>query len=69
MEALFWKLQPLVMRRVVEDVLSWKESRNDIFSIRSLLVSFALEYYLEVLGSDEGEFFCLESVLEQNFDR
>ena len=36
MEALFRKLQPLVMRRVVEDVLSWKESRNDIFSIRSL---------------------------------
>ena len=27
-----------------------------------------MEYYLEVLGSSEGEFFCLGSVLEQNFD-
>ena len=40
MEGLFRKLQPLVMRRDVEDVLSWKESRNDIFFVRSLYSSF-----------------------------
>ncbi|RVW32508.1 Calcium-dependent protein kinase 16 [Vitis vinifera] len=33
-EGLFWKLQPLVVRREVEDVLSWKESRDGIFSVR-----------------------------------
>ena len=27
-----------------------------------------MEYYLEVLGFSEGEFFCLGSFLEQNFD-
>ena len=40
MEGLFRKLQPLVMRRDVEDVLSWKESSNDIFFVRSLYSSF-----------------------------
>ena len=39
-EGLFPKLQPLVVRRDVEDVLSWKKSRNDIVSIRSLYCSF-----------------------------
>ena len=39
-EGLFLKRHPLVVRREVGDVLSWKESRDDIFSIRSLYHSF-----------------------------
>ena len=39
-EGLFLKRHPLVVRRKVEDVLSWKESRDGIFSIRSLYRSF-----------------------------
>ena len=71
-EGLFWKLHPLVLNRDVEDVLSWKNSKNDSFSVRSLYRSFtrassepfSLEYYVEVLGSDEGKLFCLGNVLE-----
>ena len=36
----FRKLHPLVLNRDVEDVLSWKNSKNDSFSIRSLYRSF-----------------------------
>ena len=39
-EGLFLKRHPLVVRRKVGDVLSWKESRDGIFSIRSLYHSF-----------------------------
>ena len=39
-EGLFWKPHPLVVGRKVKDVLSWKESRDDIFSVRSLYCSF-----------------------------
>ena len=39
-EGLFQKLQLLVMKRDVEDVLSRKESKNDILSVRSLYHSF-----------------------------
>ena len=31
MEGLFRKLYPLVLNRDVEDVLSWKDSKNDFF--------------------------------------
>ena len=43
-ESLFWKLHPLVVRREVEDALSWKESRDGIFSIRSLYRSLMRAY-------------------------
>ncbi|RVW12719.1 putative ribonuclease H protein [Vitis vinifera] len=43
-EGLLWKLHPLVVRREVEDVLSWKESRDGIFSVRSLYRSFTRTY-------------------------
>ena len=41
-EGLFQKLHPLVVRREVEDVWSWKESRDGIFSVRSLYRSFMI---------------------------
>ena len=40
-EGLFWKLHHLVLNRDVEDVLSWKNSKNGSFSIRSLYGSFS----------------------------
>ena len=40
-ETLFFKLQHLVVRREVEDILSWSESKNDKFSIRSLYCSYS----------------------------
>ena len=43
-EGLFRKLHPLVVRREVKDVLSWKESRDDIFSVRSLYHFFTRAY-------------------------
>ena len=39
-EGLLRKLHPLVLNRDVEDVLSWKNSKNDSFSVRSLYHSF-----------------------------
>ena len=39
-ESLFRKLQPLVVRREVEDILSWKESKNYNFLVRSLYRSY-----------------------------
>ena len=39
-EGLFRNLNPLMVRREVEDVLSYKESKDGIFSIRSLYSSF-----------------------------
>ena len=41
-EGLFWKPHPLVVGRKVKDVLSWKESRDGIFSVRSLYRSFMI---------------------------
>ena len=41
METLFKKLHPLVVRRDVEDILSWNDSKNDKFSVRSLYCSFS----------------------------
>ena len=38
---LFRKLQPLVVRREVEDTLSWRESNNANFSIISLYCSYS----------------------------
>ena len=35
-EGLLQKLHPLVLNRDVEDVLSWKNSKNNSFSVRSL---------------------------------
>ena len=43
-EGLFQKLHPLVVRREVEDVWSWKESRDGIFSVRSLYRFFTRAY-------------------------
>ena len=43
-ESLFWKFHPLVVRREVEDALSWKESRDDIFSVRFLYLSLMRAY-------------------------
>ena len=37
-------MHPLVVRREVEDALSWKESRDDIFSVRSLYRSLMRAY-------------------------
>ncbi|RVW55774.1 hypothetical protein CK203_075736 [Vitis vinifera] len=75
-ESLFRKLQPLVVRRDVEDVLSWKESRNDIFFVKSLYCSFTRassdpfpwSSIWRYWASMRVSFFCLGSVLEQNFD-
>ena len=39
-EGLFQKLHLLVLNRDVEDVLSWKNSKNYYFSVRSLYRSF-----------------------------
>ncbi|RVX22614.1 hypothetical protein CK203_012542 [Vitis vinifera] len=39
-EGLFQNLNPLMVRREVEDVLSFKESKDGIFSVRSLYNSF-----------------------------
>ena len=36
MEGLLRKLHPLVLHSDVEDVLSWKNSKNDSFFVRSL---------------------------------
>ncbi|RVW91841.1 hypothetical protein CK203_030130 [Vitis vinifera] len=38
-EGLLWKLHSLVLHRDVEDVLSWKNRKNDSFSVRSLYCS------------------------------
>ena len=38
-EGLFRKIHPLVLHSDVEDVLSWKISKNDSFSVRSLYCS------------------------------
>ena len=32
-EALFHKLQPLVVRREVDDVMSWRDNKSDKFSV------------------------------------
>ena len=40
MESLFSKLQPLAVRRGVEDILSWRENKNRKFSVSSLYCSY-----------------------------
>ena len=39
-ESLFSKLQPLAVRRGVEGIFSWRESKNGKFSVRSLYCSY-----------------------------
>ena len=56
-KGLFRKLHPLVVTREVEDALSWKETRDGIFSIRSLYCSFTRAYsdiFLRVLFGGLG---------------
>ena len=40
LESLFPKLQPLVVRREVEDVMSWREGKNGKFLVRSYYCSY-----------------------------
>ena len=60
----------------MEDVLSCKESRDDIFFVRSLYLSFTRAYsdpfpwglIWRSWALMRVGFFCLGSVLEENFD-
>ena len=60
----------------MEDVLSWKENRNGIFSVRSLYCSFMRAssdpfpwgIIWRSWAPMRVSFFCLGNILEQNFD-
>ena len=38
---MFYRLQSLIVGREAEDIFSWRESKNDKFSVRSLYYSYA----------------------------